>query len=100
MSDHSKLSLEKRTWCYAQPPSAYEIAPCNCGNLNTQWSEFVGHLWCDMCQKDFAPSHPGVFAGPIPPQLSALMGLKFDRIDLATQKIHIFDPVTCEYAST
>ncbi|OIR05957.1 hypothetical protein GALL_117540 [mine drainage metagenome] len=35
-------SLEKRKWCYVLPPATYEMAPCTCGNADTQWSEFVG----------------------------------------------------------
>ena len=91
---------DKRTWCYIQPPAAYEVAPCDCGNADTQWSEFVGHLWCAKCQKDFKPSHSGVFDGPIPLQVATLLGLSFDRIDLATDEVQKFDPNSGEYAAT
>lgn len=70
--------LAKRDWVYIQPPKAYEIAPCSCGNNNCQWSEFKKHLWCEKCQKDFVPEHNGVFDGPIPIQVSAMFGIYFD----------------------
>ena len=84
--------LEKRTWCYTQSPNTYGMAPCSCGNADTQWSEFKGHLWCEVCQKDFRPEHGGVFDGPIPVYTSMMLGMRFDRIDLATGKIEVFDP--------
>jgi hypothetical protein len=76
--------LERRGWVYVMPPAAYEIAPCECGNHDTQWSEFKGHLWCGRCEKDFVPEHNGVFDGPIPLHTATLLGMCFDRIDLAT----------------
>lgn len=91
--------LEKRTWCYRMSPSSYEMAPCDCGNGHTQWSEFVGHLWCDKCEKDFIPSHNGIFDGPIPINLASMMGVSFDRIDLITQKIQKFNVDLGEYDS-
>jgi hypothetical protein len=90
---------EKRTWCYRQPPAAFEIAGCTCGNSATQWSEFTGHLWCSKCEKDFIPAHNGIFDGPIPVGLAGMMGMSFDRIDLATQTIQKFNPETGEYAT-
>ena len=83
--------LEKRTWCYIQRPSQYDIAPCQCGNRDTQWSEWKGHLWCDKCQKDFIPAHNGIFDGPIPARTAGLLGISFDRVDLATNTILKFD---------
>lgn len=83
--------LEKRDWCYIQQPAVYEIAPCPCGNTQTQWSEFKKHLWCDKCQKDFVPAHNGIFDGPIPAYTAMLMGISFDRINLATQQIVPFN---------
>lgn len=91
------MNLERRKWCYLQAPAAYEIAPCTCGNAETQWSEFVGHLWCDRCQKDFIPSHGGVFDGPIPVHTAKLLGVAFDRRNLETGEVERFDPSTGEY---
>lgn len=83
--------LEKRTWCYVMPPSAYEIAPCSCGNDDTQWSEFKGRLWCAKCEIDFVPEHGGVFDGPIPVATSVILGMRFDRINLETNEIEPFE---------
>lgn len=88
---------KKRTWCYALPPAAFEVAPCDCGNTAVQWSEYEGHLWCEKCQKDFVPAHAGVFDGPIPIKTAALLGVTFDRIDLATQKLQKLDLETGVY---
>lgn len=87
----------KRTWSYLQPPAAYGLPPCECGNTEVQWSEYVGHLWCEKCQKDFVPAHGGIFDGPIPARLAALMGVKFDRVILETGKIERFDAETGQY---
>jgi ribosomal protein S27E len=92
-------TLTRRTWCYARPPAAFEVAPCECGNEHTQWSEFERHLWCDVCKKDFVPAHGGVFSGPIPVKLAAMLGVTFDRIDLATGKLDRYDLEAAKYAS-
>lgn len=84
-------ALEKRTWRYVQPPSTYEIAPCACGNHDTQWSEFKGRLWCAKCAVDFVPEHNGIFDGPIPVMTSQLLGISFDRVNLETGKVEPFE---------
>ncbi len=81
----------RRTWVYYYPPKAYEMAPCDCGNEDTHWSEFEGHLWCDRCQKDFIPKHNGLFDGPIPVRVAAKLGVRFDRVILATDRLDRFD---------
>lgn len=82
---------EKRTWCYVQQPAVYEIAPCACGNHDTQWSEYKGHLWCAKCEIDFIPEHGGIFDGPIGIGVCGLLGISFDRINLLTQTIEPFE---------
>lgn len=82
--------LTPRTWCYASPPHVYAIGPCACGT-ETQWSEFERHLWCDFCKLDFLPKDDGIFDGPIPINLAAGMGVRFDRINLKTRKFERFD---------
>lgn len=83
--------FEKRTWCYLQPPSAYEIASCACGNENTQWSEFKERLWCDRCAVDFIPAHNGIFDGPIPVSICGVFGISFDRLNLETNEVEPFE---------
>lgn len=80
------MSLERRIWRYVMEPRDYEISGCPCGNESPEWSEYVGHLWCGSCQKDFIPAHSGIFDGPIPVNCMELMGISLDRIDLATGK--------------
>jgi len=83
-------ALEKRTWVYVQRPAEYEIAGCDCGNLDPDWSEYKGHLWCEKCQKDFKPSHNGIFDGPICVQATLHLGMSFDRFNLETKQIERF----------
>lgn len=87
-------NFPRRTWVYCQSPKHYEMAACDCGNEDTQWSEFEQHLWCEKCQKDFIPAHNGIFDGPIPMHLAQMMGMRFDRIIIATGKIERFDELS------
>jgi hypothetical protein len=89
--------MEKRTWAYLQPPKAFEMAPCACGNHDTQWSEFAKHLWCAKCEIDFLPEHAGIFDGPIPSQLAHMMGIRFDRVQLESGLIERWDHVNTKY---
>lgn len=90
--------LKKRTWVYVQQPRQYEIAGCECGNEDPQWSEFCGRLWCGRCQKDFIPAHNGIFDGPIPVNTCRLMGISLDRINLETHTVERFDEEKREHA--
>lgn len=92
--------LEKRLTYYVQQPKQYEIAPCSCGNEDTQWSEWKHHLWCDKCQKDFVPEHNGIFDGPIPIGAAMLMGISFDQIDIATGNIIKFEMGVLQKSTT
>ena len=82
--------MKKREWVYVMRPNQYEIPGCSCGNLDPDWSEFEGMLWCAACQIDFVPADNGIFDGPIPVQTAALLGMSFDRLNLATQKVEPF----------
>jgi hypothetical protein len=79
--------LVKRTHVYIQRPTEYEIAGCDCGNADPDWSEYKGHLWCSACQKDFIPARNGVFDGPIPVNCCVMLGIRFDRVNLATGEL-------------
>jgi hypothetical protein len=63
-----------------------------CGGSNIEWSEFESHIWCYDCNKDvLIPSaYAGVFGGPIPWEISKLLGLCFSRINLESKRI--FEP--------
>lgn len=80
--ESEKRGLEKRTWVYAGTPASYGIAGCPCGNNDCQYSEYVDHLWCEKCKKDFVPEHWGLFDGPIALEACEILGISFDRIDL------------------
>ncbi len=82
---------EKRTWHYLQQPVDFEMAPCACGNHATQWSEFARHLWCDKCELDFIPEHNGIFDGPIAANVAHMLGVRFDRFNMATQQVERFN---------
>jgi hypothetical protein len=80
--------MEKRTHVYVQRPKQFEISGCQeCGNEDPDWSEYNGMLWCATCQKDFTPEHEGVFGGPIGVELCELLGIYFDRVNIATNEI-------------
>lgn len=81
----------KRTWHYLQPPKSFGMSPCQCGNHDTQWSEYAKHNWCEKCQIDFIPECAGVFDGPIPIVTSLMLGMNFDRMNLVTGKIEPFE---------
>lgn len=83
--------VERRTWHYLQSPIVYEMAACACGNADTQWSEYAKHLWCSRCCIDFVPEHAGIFDGPIPVNLCAMMGISFDRMNMETGKVEPFE---------
>lgn len=79
--------MKRRRWVYVMRPNEYDVAGCPCGNVDPDWSEFAGHLWCQKCQKDFIPEHNGVFDGPIPINAAALMGLNFAQFNIKTGKV-------------
>jgi hypothetical protein len=85
------IELRRRRWVYTQPPATYEIAPCACGNQETEWSEYEGRLWCPICKIDFVPGHNGLFDGPIPVNGCRLMGIYFDRLNLETLQVERFE---------
>lgn len=87
----------KRTWHYLMQPRHFEMAPCDCGNHDTMWSEYAKHLWCPKCEIDFVAKHSGIFDGPIPIKTCALMGLSFDRLNMATGFVERLNLDTIKY---
>ncbi len=83
--------MEKRTWCYIQQPAKHEMAPCSCGNVKTQWSEYKDHLWCAICEKDFIPDHDGIFGQPIPINAARMLGLSFDKFNIEMEQVEVLD---------
>ncbi|MFK4135916.1 hypothetical protein ACI2KR_27080 [Pseudomonas luteola] len=97
MDNEVREVLPRRNWCYMQAPAIFGMAPCACGSEKTTWSEFEKHLWCDSCKIDFIPQHSGIFDGPILIKTAMLMGISFDRFNLATRTVEKFNPDTLEY---
>lgn len=89
--------MQKRTWCYLQSPKVYGISSCQCGNVDTQWSEYKEHLWCEQCQKDFIPENMGIFDGPIIVETCFLLGISFDRLNLETNRVEKFNRETVNW---
>ena len=79
--------LVKRTRCYVMRPKEYEISGCPCGNTDPDWSEYVGHVWCHVCERDFKPECDGIFSGPIPVNGTALMGIDIRQYDLLSGEV-------------
>lgn len=77
------VELTKREWCYCQSPAMYDIACDLCNGMNNTWSEYEHLIWCYDCQKD-TPGNGGIFNGPIGRELSKLLGISFNRIEIAT----------------
>lgn len=84
-------NLKKREWVYTQPPLTYEL----CCNKNEEheieWSEYQGHIWCPLCEEDQYSSQEGIFSGPIPLGACEILGIRFDRFWLESEKVEIFD---------
>lgn len=87
-----------RPWHYILPPKTFEMAPCSCGNEDTQWSEWEGMLWCDPCQKDFVPEHAGIFDGPIQAHVCKMLGIIFDRVMIPSGRVEIFNLKTGDWS--
>lgn len=78
--------LNKRRWVWIQSPVTYECHCDLCGGSNITWSEYQHMIWCYDCRKD-TPGFPGIFGGPIPIEVSHLLGICFERIHLKTGRI-------------
>lgn len=84
------MKLKKREWFYAQSPATYEMAGCECGNNDCEWSEFEKHLWCAKCEKDFTPKHSGLFDGPVGINLCEMVGIFFHQINTKSGKLRLW----------
>lgn len=78
--------MRRRTWIYAMRPQSYEIACDKCNGSNIHWSEYQHMIWCYKCNLD-TPGTVGVFDGPIPLEVSKMLGVSFDRIHLKSHKL-------------
>lgn len=82
--------MNKRTWHYLLHPKYFEISCSKCGGDNIWWSEYERHIWCYDCEID-DDGNSGIFDGLIPMQLYAVMRMNFDRYNMKTDEIEIFN---------
>lgn len=75
--------MKKRKTCFIMKPSAFEISCDICEGSNITWSEFEHMIWCFSCKKD-TPGNGGIFDGPVSIQMYEMLGISFDKVDLAT----------------
>lgn len=88
--DNTEKKLIKRKTVYLQQPSIYGLSGCQCGNVETQWSEYEKHVWCDKCEIDFEPEEQGVFGHPVGVRVTTMLGLYFHRLNLETNEVEAF----------
>lgn len=87
---------KRRSWWYVQPPAAFDCACDQCGGANLAWSEFRGLVWCYDCQIDTA-GNGGIFRGPIPVTLCAMLGITFNIWHDRLKRVLYFHPNTNQY---
>jgi hypothetical protein len=78
--------MRHRTWVYVLKPQAYEMTCDRCGGTNIAWSEYEHKIWCFGCKID-TDGTPGIFGGPIPLEISAILGITFDRYNLKRDRV-------------
>lgn len=65
---------------------------------NITWSEYEHKIWCYDCEID-TEGFEGIFGGPIPIRVTYMLGLNFNRINLETKEIELFNLDTGDYDS-
>jgi hypothetical protein len=78
--------MKKRKWIYIMEPTSYEMSCDKCGGNNITWSEFEHLIWCYDCKIDTKGTE-GIFGGPIPFEVSKILGISFDRLYLKDRSI-------------
>ncbi len=77
---------KKRTWHYVMKPASYGVQCDKCDGTNIEWSEYEHMIWCYDCKID-TEGFDGIFGGPIPWGASQLIGISFDRWNMAEQRV-------------
>lgn len=85
------MDKKVRTWFYIDKPNIFDVSPCDCGNVDTEWSEFQECIWCPICNKDFIPDSFGILESPVPMQVAKMMGITFTKYDLITKSYYMLD---------
>lgn len=86
----SDKAIKKREWAYVQEPQVYGIACDICEGSNLAWSEYDGLIWCYDCKKD-TKGTMGIFDGPVGVQACEMMGMCFDKYNIATGEVKKFE---------
>lgn len=76
--------MEKRTEHFIQDPIYFAITCRKCGSSNTQWSEYEGHIWCDVCNEDIELEHKYEIW---PVHTARLLGFDLRRWDMVNKKV-------------
>lgn len=74
-------ALVLRKQHYVMPPYAFGIQCDKCDGFELDWSEYESRVWCKNCKVD-TEGTKGIFGGPIPIELSKLLGWNFDKWDI------------------
>lgn len=85
--------MKKRKWIYINHPTVYDIRCDKCWNgqinktgMNIDWSEYEHRIWCYDCKEDrFGTS--GIFDGPIPIELTEILGCSLKRFYIKSKRI-------------
>lgn len=77
--------MKKRTECYVCNPVDLELFCPEDENHKITWSEYEEHIWCYDCNKDIKYESGG--AGPIPVQISKLLGIDYRKYNIETGDI-------------
>jgi len=78
--------LKKRTWHYIMKPYEYSMCCDKCNGTNIEWSEYDGMIWCYDCKID-TKGFGEIFDGPIGFGVCELLGISFNRWDIANERI-------------
>jgi len=79
------IFLKKRRDCYICNPHFLDLCCPVDEDHKITWSEYEGHIWCYVCEKDIRYK-PG-FAGPIPMGLAGLLGIDYRKYNIKTGEI-------------
>lgn len=91
----------KRTYIPLYPPWFYELEPKQCPyckSTDIVWSEYRHYIACNSCKKDIKPTFDGFLdGGPVPVNAAAMFGVRFDILNLETNKIEYCDLLPLPY---
>lgn len=91
--ENNPIRVRRKFTYWQKPYEVYEIAECRfCKGERVTYSEYVNLMWCYDCEREYYPDHWGVFDGPIPMEVSHMLGVWFHRRDVTGELIKEDDP--------